>query len=60
MSWRLDLADIDAQIANRHPCRQFPGIIGMQGDLTAHGACGGLRGVKDTFVAFARASALRR
>ncbi len=46
----LDLTDIDAEIANRHPGRHLPGVERMQGDLAAHGARCRFRSVKDAFV----------
>ncbi|SAU41614.1 Uncharacterised protein [Klebsiella quasipneumoniae] len=46
----LDLTDINAEIANRHPGRHLPGVERVQGDLAAHGARRRFRSVKDAFI----------
>ncbi len=49
---RLDLTDIDAQIANRHAFRQLAGVIGMQRNLAADRARRRLGRIKRALAAF--------
>ena len=54
---RLDLADIDSQVANRHACSEFTGIERMQRYLAADRTRCGFRSIQNTLVTFALAGA---
>ena len=53
----LDLADINAQVANRHPFGNFTGIKGMQRNLATDCPGSGFRSIENAFVANSRTGA---
>ena len=53
----LDLPDINAQVADGHAFRQLAGIKRVQGNLPAHGACGGLGREENSLIAFTQVRA---
>ena len=54
---RLNLADIDSQVANRHASSEFTGIERMQRYLATYRTRGGFRSIQNALVAFALAGA---